>query len=297
MDSRVKKLKAKEKIEKKKERKTFYKKFLIFLIIIFVITILYSFLVEPKLFLIHEKSIQSSKISDNMHGLKIVEFSDLHYGTSINKNNIKKITKNINMLKPDIVIFAGDLIDDTYTPTTEDIKLITEQLSNINASLGKYAIYGNHDYDIDPFQNIMYDSDFQLLKNSYDLIYKDNTNPILLYGVDDVLEGTPNLEEYNKLKDQNIYKIILVHEPDYIEEIDTEKTDIVLSAHSHNKQVNLPLIGNLYLPKGAKKYYKNHYKVNNTDLYISNGIGCSKIGVRLFSIPSINFFRLLKIQG
>ena len=48
----------------------------------------------------------------------------------------------------------------------------------------------------------------------------------------------------------------------------------------------------LLTPKGAKKYYRPYYKVNNTDIYISNGIGLNNLNFRLFNHPSINFYRI-----
>ena len=46
---------------------------------------------------------------------------------------------------------------------------------------------------------------------------------------------------------------------------------------------------------GSKKYYENYYKVNDTDLYVSSGIGESRINFRLFNKPSINFYRINKL--
>ena len=42
----------------------------------------------------------------------------------------------------------------------------------------------------------------------------------------------------------------------------------------------------------AKKYYKEYYKVNNTDMYISNGLGTTIMNLRLFNKPSISLYRL-----
>jgi len=92
------------------------------------------------------------------------------------------------------------------------------------------------------------------------------------------------------------YKIILTHEPDYTDTI-LSKYDInlILSGHSHNGQINIPYLKKLFLPYGSKKYYDNYYKINNTDLFISSGIGESRINMRLFNRPSINFYRINKI--
>ena len=68
--------------------------------------------------------------------------------------------------------------------------------------------------------------------------------------------------------------------------------DLLLAGHSHNGDIKIPYIGPIIKKDGAKKYNDEYYKVNNTLLYISSGIGTKNNSVRLFCRPSINFFRL-----
>ena len=103
------------------------------------------------------------------------------------------------------------------------------------------------------------------------------------------------MEYFNDNSDIS-YKIILVHEPDYIDNILTSyNVNLVLAGHSHNGQINIPYIKNFFLPYGSRKYYENYYKVNDTDLYISSGIGESSVNFRLFNKPSINFYRINRL--
>ena len=46
--------------------------------------------------------------------------------------------------------------------------------------------------------------------------------------------------------------------------------------------------------KEALEYYDSYYDIDNTKLYISNGIGVNNINFRLFNTPSFNFYRLKK---
>ncbi len=85
-----------------------------------------------------------------------------------------------------------------------------------------------------------------------------------------------------------------MHEPDFINEIDYNTFNLILAGHSHNGQIRLPFIGAIILPPGAKKYYKEYYKLNNTDLFISSGLGTSNLDIRLFNKPSFNFYRITK---
>lgn len=308
MDTRVnkgekisKELKKKEKQEKKErkkiKRKHQIKRLFIFIFLLVGLIIIYSKYIEPNILIVKENKISSKNIPDSFDGIKIVHFSDLHYGSSIDKNNINKYIDKINNLKPDIVIFTGDLIEEDYQTNDNDIKILTNSLNNINYNLGKYIIYGNHDYYNENFINIINNTNFKLLVNDYDIIYNKSNDPILIYGLDDTLYGNPDLTKLNDNNISNInYKIVLTHEGDYSDKILDYNANLILAGHSHNGQINLPYLINLYLPDGAKKYYKPYYNINNTDIYINNGLGTNKYDIRLFSIPSINLYRLKKIS-
>lgn len=281
---------------RKKERRTIYKlkyrKFVILIVMIIILTLIWGKFGEPNLLAINDYKLESENIPSSFNGIRIVQFSDLHYGMTKEKR-LEKIIETINNLKPEIVIFTGDLVEQGYELTDNDIKVLVKNLSKINAKLGKYAIYGNHDINNENYDNIMYDAKINILKNNYDTIYNKKNERILIYGLDDTLEGEPKISNI-KNKDTNDinYKIVLVHEPDYINDfIYDYDISLVLSGHSHGSQINLPG-SRLFLPRGSKKYYKKQYEVNNTPLYISNGVGNSSINFRLFSVPSINIYRL-----
>lgn len=275
-------------------------KFIIIFILIIAAILLYSRFIATKGLVTKEYKITSSSIQDNFHGFKIVHISDVHYGRTTDKKDLNNMVKEVNLLKPDIVVLTGDLID-RDTKLDDALKgEISEALSSINANVGKYAISGNHDSNFSEWESIISDSGFKNLNDTYELIYNDGYTPILLAGLSSNLNNQVDItERYNKILEysnneniKELYKILLIHEPDYINNIDYSNFNLILAGHSHNGQVRLPFIGGIILPNGAKKYYKEHYKINNTDLYISSGIGTSGISFRLFNKPSINFYRL-----
>lgn len=231
--------------------------------------------------------IINSDISNSFNGLKIVHFSDLHYKKVITEKRVKEVIDEINKIDADIVIFTGDLINKDYKLENSDINFLTSELSRINSKYGLFAILGDNDLsDIEVIKNIYIRSNFTLLDNSYSVIYNENNDKIL---ISDYVDN--NIPDINNT---NIYKIILTHETDKIDSLlaVNSNIDLILGGHSLNGSVNLPFIKELFLPEGAKKYYEDYYKINNTDIYISNGIGVDKINFRLNNTPSINFYRL-----
>ena len=271
-------------------------RFLLIIILILSLLIIYARYGGTRGLITKEYQIETT-IDDSFDGLKIVHFSDLHYLRITNKETTQSIIEEINLLNPDIVVFTGDLIDKDYKPNDKDISNLKELLTSIKSKYGKYSVLGEHDIKVeDTIKDIYISSNFTLLDNSYDVIYGNNNNKLFIGG----LSNNPDIDKvmnyFTENEDIN-YKIILVHEPDYIDTITSKynNTNLVLAGHSHNGQINIPYIKKLLLPEGSKKYYNNYYKVNNTNLYISSGLGESNINFRLFNRPSINFYRINKI--
>lgn len=269
-------------------------KIFITIIILIILLLLYSRFIGTIGLNTKEYTIEDNNISNDFDGIKIVHFSDIHYKRMITKDRIDKIINEINLINPDIVIFTGDLIDQDSEINEDDITYLKKVLSKINAKYGKYSVIGNHDYsiDIEILRSIYKESNFNLLENSYDIIYGKDNNKLYIGGIS---TGAFSDIVLNKMKyDEESYKIIILHEPDYTDEIISLNPNLILGGHSHNGQVNIPYLKKYFVPTGSKKYYDEHYLVNNTNLYISSGIGVSKYNFRLFNHPSINFYRINK---
>ena len=284
----------------KEKHFSFLKLFLIIILIIGLI-VAYGFLIEPKLITVKEQKITINNLPDNFDGFKIVHISDIHYGRLFDEESLKKLVKSINEQKPDIVVLTGDLIDKDTHMTTNMANKISKYLNNISTTTGKYAINGNNDLNFDEWYNIITNGGFRDLNNTYDTIYKDGYQSIFISGASTIKDKLSindklktSVDYLNSFqKDGPVYKILLLHEPDAIDDLTVNPFDLILAGHSHAGQIRLPIIGPVYLPDGAKKYYENHYKIENADLYISNGLGVSNFNFRLFSVPSYTLYSLV----
>lgn len=279
------------------------KKILKWILIIFIIlflTIVYARYVGTMGLVTKEYTINDSDVPNGFDGIKIVHFSDLHYNRAISLSKVKSIIDEINLINPDIVVFTGDLIDRDATLSEKDYNDLTNLLLKINARYGKYAIMGNHDYikDKEKVIDVYNGSNFKYLDNDYEVIYNKNMETIFIGGLGTISyeqeDINKTLDYLNENKDID-YKIVLVHEPDISGQIAKDyHVNLILAGHSHNGQVRLPIIGAIYTPPHARKYYDNYYRIEGTDLYISSGIGVSLVNYRLWNRPSINFYRLNK---
>ena len=262
--------------------------------LIAALTILYARFIGTKGLIIKEYPIKTSYLSSEYDGFKIVHFTDLHYGSTIGIKELKNIVNKINEQNPDLVIFTGDLIDEDYTLSDKEKEKVINELKNITPHIETMAVIGNHDYKDDSFNTIVESLEWHFLDNTYEYVYNKSDKPIIFVGLDDLTKGEPDYENafsYLNEIEEDYYTIIITHEPDQIDKISNYNFNLYLCGHSHLGQVRVPLIGAIYTPKGSKKYYDEHYKVSNTDMYISGGLGTSTLKLRLFNHPSINLYR------
>lgn len=279
------------------------KKLLYSILIILIITLvvlLYSRFLGTKGLKVHEISL-SCNIPVSYEGLKIIHFSDLHYRKVIREEQVENAIETINRTKPDIVLFTGDLLDEDYDIKNTDINFLIEQLSKIETKYGSYAIFGDHDNKFEEeIRNIYIQSNFTLLENNYTVVHNENNDKILIGGVGSSLNRKIDIDKILKEiteEDKEIAtQIMLTHEPDTIPELLSKfpNTSIILAGHSINGSINIPIIKKFLLPNGAKNYYEPYYQIDETTIYISNGIGVNQVNFRLLNTPSINFYRIKK---
>lgn len=257
-------------------------------------TYYYSKEIETHLLKVTEETISSPKIDPIFNNFKVIQFSDTHIGFHYSLNQLKELARKINALNPDLIVFTGDLVDEpnNYHWGQE----LNNILLSMQATYGKYWIYGNHDhggYGTDIVYEVMEQSGFNLLQNSHAIITKDNSH-FTLAGVDDVMLGNPDLTEALNEANPNLFTLLLAHEPDYADTAAKFPIDVQLSGHSHGGQVRFPFIGDLYTPLLAEKYVQGKYYLNDDKfkLFVNSGIGTTRLPYRFLCKPELHVYTL-----
>lgn len=293
---------AKSRVQKKKKQKHRVLKCFLIIFVLIGMTLGYAHFIEPKRLTVNDYIIKNEKITDNFNGFKIVQISDIHYGRMLDRADLAKIVKRINEYKPDIVVLTGDLIDRDTEMSKMVANVIASELSKIEAGVGKFAITGNHDYKFDEWDSIIKGGGFTNLNNTYETIYNGGYEQMVIAGIsttqyDDetITERAKKATEYiNSFeKDGPIFNILIMHEPDVIDKLENNKFNLILAGHTHGGQIRVPFYGAIVLPPDGKKYSDGHYSLENSDLYVSSGIGVSNVNFRLFDVPSFNVYRLI----
>lgn len=263
------------------------------IIIVFILCTLsllvYASFIEPNLLTVHSVNIQTN---DALKPCKIVLFTDTHFGRLYDDQKVEAIVGKINELNPDIVVFGGDLIDN-YKRDEEiiDIIYLSTELAKIEATIGKYAVWGNHDYGGGAervYEQIMVNGGFEMLKNESRSL---NEYGIEVMGYDDYLMGWSDPSVYDIKSDK--FNLLISHEPYVSKLIHTTTESLMLAGHTHGGQVAIPFLRQQVLPAGSGGFVKGLYSTSDigstssVQLYISSGIGMTIFPVRFLNVPEI----------
>ena len=274
----------------------FLKKLVLFLLTIILLIgafLVYVTYIERSLITVKNEDIKLK--NHNIDPLKIVQFSDTHVGEFYSLEQLEKIVSKINNQNPDIVVFSGDLFD--VASNFDNKENIIPILEKIQATYGKFAVFGNRDYGGGAskfYENYMTKAGFTVLvDDSYSIEIGSET--LTLYGTDDHLLGNPNPDKLMGNIDENHINILISHEPDPFDEYKEHPIDLALTGHSHGGQVNVPFIGPVVKTVLSDVYFKGMYHIDNTrqtKLFVSSGIGNTKVPFRLGNIPEIIVFNV-----
>ena len=246
------------------------------LLLIFTIIFLYSYFYEPNRFITHEYLIKDISIPDEFSGKKILHFTDLFYGKTIDKDKLEEINEEIELINPDIIVFTGNIVSKDYEIHEDDIKLLNNFFKELPYKIGKYAVMG--DTDTRNFKLIMENTDFSIIDNELLEIY-NGINKINLIGI-----SYQSDKEITNNNDN--YTITIINNYDEYRNYNLT-SNLVFAGHNLGGEIKLfglPLLG-------LDKHLDSYYNENNTKVYISNGLG-SPHHLRLMNKPSMNVYRL-----
>ncbi len=283
---------------------------LIHCIIIFFI-ILWGIAYGKTNFKVREANICSPSLPESFNNLKIVQVSDIHIGSFCNnKSYMLQVVNIINDLKPDIVFFTGDLVNNF----ADEANGYDSIFQKIKAPLGKYAVLGNHDFgdytvwrtpetkntnlnEIIFHYNAM---GFKLLRNTNCYIVKGNDS-IAIAGVDSW--GLPPFKQYGDVMKaidgipQNTYTILLSHDPSYWNSVIKyiKKISVTFSGHTHGMQLGLENIGIEWSPiKYRYPQWGGLYCDGEQYLYVNRGLGFIGFTGRIGMSPEITLLEIKK---
>lgn len=253
----------------------------------------YTTQIEPNALTVTDINIPIKNLPDTFEGYRIVQISDIHAGTWMNKERLMTVVNLVNEQKADLITITGDYITRGKVNWIADI--LVEPLSKLTAPDGVVTVLGNHDHWTNPeaVREILQTANVQELRNDR-VILERESGKLAICGVDDVWEKKADLERIiERLPNDDTPAILLAHEPDFADQTaETGRFALQLSGHSHGGQIRLPVFGALILPYLGEKYPIGQYQVRDMIQYTNRGVGMIPPTVRLGCPPEITVFTL-----
>lgn len=234
--------------------------------------------------------VKAFDININKESLKepinIVMVSDIHLGNIIKNKRLSKMVNEINTLKPDLVIIAGDIIDSDIKPFLD--YNMGNEFSKIKSTYGTYAALGNHDLMTkaeNKIVSVLEENSVKVLRDESILI----NDSFYIIGRDDITinrfseNDRASLLELTHDIDKSKALIVIDHNPKYINESLDSNIDLQLSGHTHKGQITP---GNLVTNKMFEIDY-GYLKKDNLNVIVSSGYGTWGPPIRIGSRSEI----------
>ena len=252
-----------------------------------------------------------SNLPSAFKGMRIVHISDIHSGSFNNKSAVQKGVDHILQLKPDLILFTGDLVNNKADEMVE----YKEVFQKLQAPMGVYSTLGNHDYgdyvqwdsetakkqNLERLKETHREMGWNLLLNEHVVLEKEGQQIGLLgvenwsnkarfpkYGkLDKAYEGTANLP----------FKILMSHDPSHWD-AEVRKSyqdiDLMLAGHTHGMQFGVELPWFKWSPvQYVYKQWAGLYEEEKQKLYVNRGFGFIGYPGRVGILPEITLLELI----
>jgi predicted MPP superfamily phosphohydrolase len=206
-----------------------------------------------------------------LNELNMVFAADLHLSTIDGERLLKRIVEKINSVNPDLILFAGDVVDDKASILRN--RGIGESFNLLKPKLGVYTINGNHEFinNVEPSVKFLEKSGMKVLRDNYELV----DSSVYIIGREDFTmkqftgKRRKTLEQIVETVENKYPKILLDHTPVKLERAVNNGIDLQLSGHTHHGQIwPAHIITNIIyeLSWGYKQK-------GNTQFYVTSGAG------------------------
>lgn len=261
---------------------------------------------------VRKQKLVLPKLPKSFEGLKIVQISDIHAGSFWNKSGVERGIQKIMELKPDVIFFTGDLVNNT----ADEFNDWSAVFGKLKAPMGIFSILGNHDYgdykqwpnpeakakNLADLRAHHYALGWNLLDDTHKILEKGGDN-IAIVGIQNW--GTGRFPKYgnlskalNGLSNEIPVKLLLSHDPSHWDaQVRPEfpQIDVQFSGHTHGMQFG---VDNKVLKWSPVQYrYKQWgglYQEGHQQLYVNRGFGFIGYPGRLGIWPEITLFELAR---
>lgn len=231
--------------------------------------------------------LRHPRVSEQLRNMQIAQVTDIHLGRWVKPRHLRQVVDFVNEQQPHLVALTGDYVgynDEDIGPCIQTLRYFEPP---------SYAVLGNHDHwtsterTINEFER----AEIPLLSNERVVFdYKDTS--ITLVGVDDHVTRHADIEKAFDGHDDEGFCLTLNHVPAVAPACAEKGSHLILSGHTHGFQFNVPGVTHRIAEQFGTQYYAGPYRLGESYLYISRGLGSASWPWRIRAKPEITFFEL-----
>jgi len=249
---------------------------------------------HPKL---ENTDLPIKNLPKHLEGLKILLLADIHNKsiTDIDVNIWKTVFKE----KFDIAVIAGDMTKECF----DQVLPLRKPLSALSKRVPVFFVDGNHEKAHFAEMKRFMECCGIMVADDRKIKLEINGGPIEVLGIRDYYyQRRHNFKSFKRLMENEVkcgFRLLLSHQPQIIDALAHFKDILVLSGHTHGGQIRLPFVKTIIAPGQGffPKYGAGFYEVKGCYLYVSKGIGASRIPLRLFNRPEVAVLTLQRCKN
>jgi len=244
-------------------------------------------------------------------GIKILQISDIHSGSFMDKKAVQHGIDMILAQNADIILFTGDLVNDKAT----EMKDYMDVFNQLKAPMGVYSTLGNHDYgdyvswpnggitkaqNLENVKKLHGELGWRLLMNEH-VILKRNGDEIALLGIEN-WSAKARFPKHGRMDlaypgTEKYFKILMSHDPSHWDaqvKPDYSDVDLTLSGHTHGMQFGIEIPGFKWSPvQYMYQEWAGLYEDAKQKLYVNRGFGFIGYPGRVGIMPEITVIELI----
>lgn len=235
---------------------------------------------------VNRYQVTIAKSAGELRQLTAVLVSDIHLGPIVDNRRLETLVRRINELKPDVVFFAGDTIDENVAYFTT--QQMTDSLRRLQTNYGAFAVLGNHEYiggQAAKAAQALSEAGLKVLRDSWITV----ADSVYIVGRDEKsrgrFTGVPRARLAAILADidRSLPIILLDHQPVDHGEAVQAGVDLQLSGHTHRGQ----FFPNNLVTRRVFAVDWGYLRIQSLQIIVSSGYGTWGPPIRIGNRPEL----------
>jgi predicted MPP superfamily phosphohydrolase len=240
---------------------------------------------------VREESVRVAGLPRALEGFRVAHLSDIHAGPFLRRGDLRDVVRAVNALEPDVCAITGDFI----THASADALLVLDDLAELRARRGVFAVFGNHDYRgrrEGEIADAYAARGVRFLRNASARLAVDG-GALALVGLEDLEEARViDLERARASVQRGDVELVLCHNPARARQLAGPRCACILCGHTHGTQIDLPLLRRL-----GPKHPGSRFFAGDTHVIVNRGLGVVGLPLRVRSPAEIVLVRLCGGRG